>query len=136
MTAGFFDVAAAQNPKPQTVAIIAADAEFGRNAAEGARHNAKAAGMTVIYDRTYGAPLPGGVRPIRIPAASEYLADLSSEHPPREARAPGDRLATRGVQSGALSLFREEFVPPDKFETNFIQNNVIHLFDGFLQRSP
>jgi branched-chain amino acid transport system substrate-binding protein len=53
VTAGFFDVAAAQSPKPQTVAIIAADAEFGRNAGEGARDNAKAAGMTVIYDRTY-----------------------------------------------------------------------------------
>lgn len=53
VTAGFFDVAAAQNPKPRTAAIIAADAEFGRNAAEGARDNAKAAGMTVIYDRTY-----------------------------------------------------------------------------------
>jgi DNA-binding transcriptional LysR family regulator len=30
--------------------------------------------------------------------------------------------------------FREEFVPPDKLETNFIQNNVIHLFEGFLER--
>lgn len=53
VTAGFFDVAAAQTPKPQTVAIIAADAEFGRNAAEGARENANAAGLTVVYDRTY-----------------------------------------------------------------------------------
>jgi branched-chain amino acid transport system substrate-binding protein len=56
VSAGFFDVAAAQNPKPQTVAIIAADAEFGRNAGEGARENAKAAGMTVVYDRTYPPP--------------------------------------------------------------------------------
>jgi branched-chain amino acid transport system substrate-binding protein len=53
VTAGLFEVAAAQSPKPQTVAIIAADAEFGRNAAEGARANAKAAGLTVVYDRTY-----------------------------------------------------------------------------------
>ena len=53
VTAGLFEVAAAQNPKPQTVAIIAADAEFGRNAAEGARANAKAAGLTIVYDRTY-----------------------------------------------------------------------------------
>ena len=53
VTAGLFEVAAAQNPKPQTVAIIAADAEFGRNAAEGARANAKAAGLTNVYDRTY-----------------------------------------------------------------------------------
>ena len=53
VTAGFFDVAAAQRPKPQTVAIIAADAEFGRNAADGARDNAKAAGLAIVYDRTY-----------------------------------------------------------------------------------
>jgi branched-chain amino acid transport system substrate-binding protein len=53
VTDGLFAVAAAQNPKPQSVAIIAADAEFGRNAAEGGRENAKAAGMTVVYDRTY-----------------------------------------------------------------------------------
>jgi branched-chain amino acid transport system substrate-binding protein len=53
VTAGLFEVATAQSPKPRTVAIIAADAEFGRNAAEGARENAKAAGMTIVYDRTY-----------------------------------------------------------------------------------
>ena len=40
-TEGFFQVAAAQNPKPQTIAIAAEDAEFSRNAAEGARANAK-----------------------------------------------------------------------------------------------
>ena len=56
VTVGLFEVAAAQNPKPRTVAIIAADAEFGRNAAEGARENAEAAGMTVVYDRTYPPP--------------------------------------------------------------------------------
>jgi DNA-binding transcriptional LysR family regulator len=30
--------------------------------------------------------------------------------------------------------FREEFVPPDQLETNYIKNNVIHLFEGFLER--
>ena len=50
---GFFELAAAQNPKPKTVAIIAGDAEFPRNAAEGARRNAKAAGIKVVYDKTY-----------------------------------------------------------------------------------
>jgi branched-chain amino acid transport system substrate-binding protein len=50
---GFFQVAAAQNPKPQTVAIAAEDAEFSRNAAEGARANAKQYGFNVVYDKTY-----------------------------------------------------------------------------------
>src|SRR5438034_1298313 len=52
-TKGFFEVAAAQNPKPQSLAIIAGDAEFPRNAAEGARKNAKDAGLKVVYDKTY-----------------------------------------------------------------------------------
>jgi len=52
-TKGFFDTAMAQNPKPATVAIVAADQEFSRNAADGARTNAKAAGLNVVYDKTY-----------------------------------------------------------------------------------
>lgn len=50
---GFFELAKAQNPKPKTVAIIAADAEFARTASDGARENAKAAGFDIIYDKTY-----------------------------------------------------------------------------------
>jgi len=52
-TKGFFDTAMAQSPKPTTVAIVAADQEFSRNAADGARENAKAAGLNIVYDKTY-----------------------------------------------------------------------------------
>src|SRR5712671_3206930 len=52
-TKGFFDVAMAQDSKPQTVAIVAADQEFSRNAADGARENAKKAQLKVVYDKTY-----------------------------------------------------------------------------------
>jgi branched-chain amino acid transport system substrate-binding protein len=52
-TKGFFDIAATQNPKPQTLAIAAADAEFPRNGSEGARENAKAAGLKIVYDKQY-----------------------------------------------------------------------------------
>src|ERR1051326_2844938 len=52
-TKGFFAAAMAQSPKPQTVAIAAADQEFSRNASDGARQNAKAAGLKLVYDRTY-----------------------------------------------------------------------------------
>jgi branched-chain amino acid transport system substrate-binding protein len=52
-TEGFFEVAAAQKPKPETVALIAADQEFSRNACEGARENAKTYGLRVVYDKTY-----------------------------------------------------------------------------------
>jgi branched-chain amino acid transport system substrate-binding protein len=50
---GFFELAAAQNPKPQTVAILAADAEFARSARDGAREEAKKHGIRVIYDQSY-----------------------------------------------------------------------------------
>ena len=52
-TEGFFQVAAAQNPKPQTVALAAEDAEFSRNAAEGARDNIKKYGFKIVYDKNY-----------------------------------------------------------------------------------
>jgi branched-chain amino acid transport system substrate-binding protein len=52
-TKGFFDAAAAQNPKPQTVAIVAADQEFSRNASDGARENAQKAGLKIVYDKSY-----------------------------------------------------------------------------------
>ena len=52
-TLGFFETAAAQNPKPTTVALVAADAEFANNACEGARTNAAKFGFRVVYDRRY-----------------------------------------------------------------------------------
>ena len=52
-TRDFFALGMAQNPKPQTVAIVAADQEFSINASEGARENAKALGLKIVYDKTY-----------------------------------------------------------------------------------
>ncbi len=49
----FFAVAAAQQPKPQTLALAGEDAEFSRNAMDGARENAKKYGFRIVYDRTY-----------------------------------------------------------------------------------
>jgi branched-chain amino acid transport system substrate-binding protein len=50
---GWFEIAAAQTPKPKTVALIAADAEFGKTACDGARENAKAGGFEIVYDKSY-----------------------------------------------------------------------------------
>jgi branched-chain amino acid transport system substrate-binding protein len=50
---GFFELAAVQSPKPRTVAIAAADAEFARTVADGARDNAKAKGLEIVYDKGY-----------------------------------------------------------------------------------
>jgi branched-chain amino acid transport system substrate-binding protein len=50
---GFFELAASLDPKPKTLAIVGADAEFSRNATDGARQNAKAAGFQIVYDKAY-----------------------------------------------------------------------------------
>jgi branched-chain amino acid transport system substrate-binding protein len=50
---GYFDLVMAQTPKPKTIGIVAADAEFSRNASDGARENAKAAGLDIVYDKSY-----------------------------------------------------------------------------------
>ncbi len=55
-TKPFFDAAMAQTPKPETISLAAADAEFGRNVCEGARENAKAAGLKIVYDKNYPPP--------------------------------------------------------------------------------
>jgi branched-chain amino acid transport system substrate-binding protein len=52
-TRGFFKVAEVQNPKPETIALAYADAEFGQNACEGARDNAKDSGFKIVYDKSY-----------------------------------------------------------------------------------
>jgi branched-chain amino acid transport system substrate-binding protein len=50
---GFFDLAAKQSPKPQTVAILAADAEFAQSSAQGAREEIKKHGFKLVYDQSY-----------------------------------------------------------------------------------
>jgi branched-chain amino acid transport system substrate-binding protein len=81
-TKGFVDLAMRQNPKPQTVAIVAADAEFALNASEGARENVKAAGLTVVYDRRYPSTTTDLVPVVR--AIAEMNPDLVivSSYPP------------------------------------------------------
>jgi branched-chain amino acid transport system substrate-binding protein len=50
---GFFEAAMSLNPKPKTIALVGADAEFALNAVEGARRQAKRLGLKIVYDRTY-----------------------------------------------------------------------------------
>jgi branched-chain amino acid transport system substrate-binding protein len=50
---GFFAVAAAMDPKPKTIALVGADAEFSKNAVDGARAQAKRMGLKIVYDQTY-----------------------------------------------------------------------------------
>jgi branched-chain amino acid transport system substrate-binding protein len=52
-TGTFFEVAVRQTPKPQTVALVGADAEFPHNGLAGARENIKRLGLKIVYDATY-----------------------------------------------------------------------------------
>jgi len=54
-TKGFFDVALAQNPKPKTIAIVGSQDEFSTHLTDGARNNAKAAGLKIVYDKGFPA---------------------------------------------------------------------------------
>lgn len=50
---GFFELAMEQSPKPTTIALLATDSEFAKNAVAGARINAKRLGMNIVYDKTF-----------------------------------------------------------------------------------
>src|SRR5580700_11401141 len=53
LTEGFFALAAQQKPRPATVALVSADAEFSRNPILGAKANAKRYGFKIVHDATY-----------------------------------------------------------------------------------
>jgi branched-chain amino acid transport system substrate-binding protein len=50
---GFLAVAMRQTPKPQTIALLGADNEFSQNVLGAARKNAAAAGLKIVYDKSY-----------------------------------------------------------------------------------
>ncbi len=50
---GFYKIASSLTPKPKSIALAGADAEYSQIALEGARINAKKYDMKVVYDRTY-----------------------------------------------------------------------------------
>jgi branched-chain amino acid transport system substrate-binding protein len=81
-TKGFFDVASAQNPKPASVAIVSADAEFARNAADGARENAGTTGMKIVYDKTYPPATTDFAPIVRAIAATNPDVVVICSYPP------------------------------------------------------
>ena len=50
---GFFNLAMNQSPQPQSIALLAADSEFAKNAVAGARSHAERLGLNIVYDKTY-----------------------------------------------------------------------------------
>ena len=79
---GFFEVAMAQNPKPATLAMTGADAEFPRHAMEGVRNIAKKYNLKIVYDKTY-PPATADYSPlVRAIAATNPDIFFASSYPP------------------------------------------------------
>lgn len=79
---GFFAVAAEQNPKPQTLAVVGADAEFPRNAMEGVRAQAKQYGLKIVYDKTYPPNTADYTPIVRAVAATNPDIFFACSYPP------------------------------------------------------
>ena len=79
---GFFDLAAAQIPKPQTVTILSADAEFAKTSADGARENATAGGFKIIYDKSYPPPTTDFAPTVRAMQAANPDVVFVAAYPP------------------------------------------------------
>jgi branched-chain amino acid transport system substrate-binding protein len=76
---GFYQVALSMSPKPSTVAIVGADAEYAHIATDGARENAQKLGLKIVYDRTYPPNTVDFVPIVRaIQATSPDLVFLAS----------------------------------------------------------
>jgi branched-chain amino acid transport system substrate-binding protein len=72
LTEGFFQIAGQQNPKPETVAILIADAPFSQSPAQGAKENLARQGMRVIWEGKY---------PLSTTDFSTYMEDLKRINP-------------------------------------------------------
>jgi branched-chain amino acid transport system substrate-binding protein len=122
---GFYEVASAMTPKPTTIALTGADAEYSQLALEGARENAKKYGIKIVYDRTYPSntvDFASIMRPIK--AASPDLIYLAS-YPPDSAglvRAAYDVGVTAKLfGGGTIGLQFATF----KTQLNTMLNNVV-----------
>ena len=82
---GFFDVAMSKDPKPRTIALVGADAEFPRNALIGARTHVAEAGLEIVYDRTYPPSMVDFTPIIRSIQAAEPDIVYIASYPPDSA---------------------------------------------------
>src|SRR5205807_7791426 len=96
---GFFDAAMSMNPKPKTVALVGADAEYPAMALEGAREHAKKTGLKIVYDKTY-PPNTVDYSPIvrAIQAANPEVVFVASYPPDSAAVVRAANVA--GLQTG------------------------------------
>ncbi len=72
LTEGFFQIAGQQNPKPETVAVLVADAPFSQSPAQGAKEHLAQQGMRVVFEGRY---------PLSTTDFAPYIEDLKKINP-------------------------------------------------------
>jgi branched-chain amino acid transport system substrate-binding protein len=72
LTEGFFELAARQSPKPQSMAILAADAPFSKSPVQGAKAHADKHGFKVVSDARY---------PLSAADLAPFIRDLKPINP-------------------------------------------------------
>jgi branched-chain amino acid transport system substrate-binding protein len=72
LTEGFFEVAGQQSPRPETVAILIADAPFSQGPAQGAKEHLARHGMRVVFEGKY---------PLSTTEFAPYMDDLKRINP-------------------------------------------------------
>jgi branched-chain amino acid transport system substrate-binding protein len=132
---GFFELAAAQSPKPQTVAIVSADAEFAKTAADAARDNAKAAGFTVVYDRSYPPATTDFLPVVRAVQAANPDIVFVAAYPPDTVgiiRAANEINLVPKMFGGAMIGM---LVTPIKVQLGPLTNGLV-IGESFVRASP
>ncbi len=97
------------SPKPNTIAIVAADAEFSRNASTGARDNARAAGLRIVYDGTYPpttADYTPIVRAVRAAIPTSSISPPTRPTPPAFCARRTRSASARGCSAAIWSACR------------------------------
>ncbi len=115
----FFKVAMAASPKPKTLALLAEDFEFPKNAAEGIRDTAKEDGIQIVYDKTYPPGTPDFTPIVHAIQATNPDMVFVASYPPGSAgmlrAATESGLKTRFFGGGMVGLqytpFKEQFGP-------------------------
>ena len=129
---GYFAVAMQQNPKPQTVAITGADAEFAQISMDGARENAKKAGLKIVYDQAYPPNTTDFAPVIRAVQATNPDIVYNAGYPPdtigmvRAAREVG--LKTKMFGGNMIGLLATTF----RMQLGPLLNGIISTADVFV----